>query len=210
MFSWPNPHSQDPVRCHLINQLLWNVRACLFALLCDGIDFFIDEHAESGLKSPVRGIIVGGFEYGSEPCGLAVGRLGEGTGSWDEHLGGFVGDSANAEGGVFLQNFLPGFLVSYIFSLFPSPRNVCLPMQIVESFCGISTCFLSQHKLSTWMSVHKLRQVIHFRIDDDPQRLLRVMLRNFFASDLLCHFVGFCPAPSIQSGWILVPKQSLC
>jgi len=80
--------------------------ARFLTFLCNRVNFLVDEDAKSSLKSTVGSIVIWGFELGGEPCWFTIRGLGEGTGCWNEDLGGFVDDGADAEVGVFLEDFL--------------------------------------------------------------------------------------------------------
>jgi len=106
MLPGSNSHSQNSIRSHFINQLLWNMCARLLTFLCHGINFLVDEGAESGLERTVGGIVVRGFEGWREPGGFTIGGLWEGAGCWDEDFRGLVRNSTDAERRVLLEDFL--------------------------------------------------------------------------------------------------------
>lgn len=62
-------------------------------------------------------------------------------------------------------------------------------MEVVECFGGVLTCYLSEDGFSTWVSVYEFCGIVDFAVNDEPQGILRVVLRDLVPSE---YFVRHC------------------
>jgi len=108
-------------------------------------------------------VVVWAAELRSQPCWLGIGHWAEVAGQHFEDFRLLALDDTDAEVAVFLEDFLT--------------------VEVVEDFGGVLTGDFLQHVLSTWMGIEEIGNIVDFVINDEPRRVLRVMLGDLRTSE---------------------------
>lgn len=163
-------HMQQADLGHAVHQLLADVLAIGLASQGLGRDVLVVERAHRLLQPPVALLVVGGLEGGGQPEGLRVRHEREVAGP-RRHDGGRL-----ALDGADLQVLVPG--------------EHLVAMQVVEGGRGVLAGDLAQHRLAAGVRVEEVAYIVHLAVDDEPDRVLGVVLGDLVARERLRRHCG--------------------
>lgn len=137
---------------HLIDQVLRDVFATHFMLLCLGNDMCLDELSTCFLQLPMAFIVVGRVEGGVQPQRLGVGNCAQIAGFLVDDFSLFAFERADQQAFVLLEDFVA--------------------VEIVEGFGGVLPRDLAEDDLAAGVGVDKVGDIVYFVVDDDPEIVL--------------------------------------
>lgn len=169
----PQAHVQDAGLGHAVHEVLADVLAVGLAGLGLGGDVLVVEDAHRLLQLPVALAVVRGLEGRREPEGLGVRHEREVAGLRRHHRRLLALDSAD-----------PEVLVL---------REHLVPVQVVEGRRRVLPGDLSEDRLAARVRVEEVAHIVYLAVDDEPDRVLRVMFGDLVAGECLRHGVcGLC------------------
>lgn len=171
MLPRPQPHSQHILLGHLINQLLTNIRSIPLLLLRLRRHIPIRKLPHRPLQPPMTFLVVGALELRPQPERLGIGNGAQAARLGRDNLGSLALDGANAE--------LVAVLVDDLLSV-----------EIVEVGCRVLAGDLGEDDAAAWVGVQEVSQVIDAVVDDAPEGVLGVVLRDLGAGEGLGHGEG--------------------
>lgn len=65
-----------------------------------------------------------------------------------------------------------------------------MAMQVVEGGRGVLAGDLAKHRLAAWVGVEEIADIVHLAVDDEPDRVLGVVLGDLVARERLRRHCG--------------------